>query len=68
MPLVDSTAILRIHYDAELSTLSITFKTGRRYEYFDVEPEVYRAFLAADSRGGFFNHHIRDRYRFRELR
>jgi hypothetical protein len=68
MPLVESEAILRVNYDAALASLFVTFKTGRRYEYFDVPHEVYEAFLAAPSKGEFFNHHIRDRYQYRELK
>ena len=38
-----------------------------RYVYADVPPDVFDAFKTAESRGGFFNHEIRDRYAFREV-
>jgi hypothetical protein len=63
-----STAIRSLFYDAARSELWVTFVTGRRYVYADVPPEVFEAFNIAESRGGFFNHEIRDRYPYREIR
>ena len=62
-----STAIRSHSYDRETSELTITFVTGRRYIYDDVPQDVVDAFKAAFSRGTFFNHHIRDRYGYREI-
>lgn len=45
----------------------VTFVTGRQYVYFEVPPDVHDAFMAAGSRGRFFNMEIRDRYDFREI-
>jgi hypothetical protein len=46
----------------------VTFVTGRRYVYDDVPPNVFAAFSAAFSKGAFFNHEIRDRSGYREVR
>jgi len=54
-------------YDAGTSRLTITFVTGRIYVYEDVPPRVATDFDAATSKGQFFNAHIRDRYRCREI-
>lgn len=62
-----STAIKDLEYDNVRRVLTVTFVTGRRYIYFDVEPETYGAFGAAQSKGGFFNTNIRDRYAFSEI-
>ena len=62
-----STAIRDFGYDVTTGRLTITFVSGRRYLYDDVPPAVFDAFEQAPSRGGFFNHEIRDRYRFREV-
>jgi isocitrate dehydrogenase kinase/phosphatase len=48
--------------------LYLRFQSGEIYCYFDVLPEEYRNFLAADSKGKYFASHIRDRYRFERLR
>ena len=62
-----STAIRDCDYDAEQRELTVTFVTGRRYVYFDVEPDTYEAFTSAASKGGYFNTRIRDRYAFEEI-
>jgi hypothetical protein len=67
VPLVDSSAIIRVEYDAAARALTVIFTTGRRYVYDDVPPGVYQAFLDAESQGRYFNACIRDRYRYHEL-
>ncbi|MGX9430363.1 MULTISPECIES: KTSC domain-containing protein [Bradyrhizobium] len=62
-----STVIRFFRYDAEKRELLVLFVTGRRYIYEDVPPDVAEAFGNAFSKGQFFNHEIRDRYRYREL-
>lgn len=60
MPFVRSSAISRIEWNN--GTLSIWFHESGRYNYYGVPESVYNAFLAASSKGGFFNDHIKDRY------
>lgn len=62
-----STAIADIEYDRERARLTVTFVTGRIYEYVDVPVEVVASFQSAYSKGSFFNGYIRDRYDFREI-
>lgn len=62
-----STAIADIEYDYGRERLTVTFVTGRIYEYVDVPAEVAASFQSAFSKGTFFNSYIRDRYDFREL-
>lgn len=63
MPYVNSSAISRIEYDAASATLSITFReSGKTYDYYGVPAHVYAAFLAAPSKGQFFNDNIREQY------
>jgi len=61
-----STAIADIHYDQQSERLTVTFVTGRIYEYVDVPPEVAASFQSAFSKDLFFKGYIRDRYDFRE--
>ncbi len=63
-----STAIRNLFYVPNKRELWVTFVSGRRYVYADVPSEVFEAFKTADSRGTFFNHEIRDRYQYREIR
>jgi len=62
-----STAIANIKYDDRRNRLTVTFVTGRIYEYVDVPSEVAESFQSANSKGTFFNIYIRDRYDFREM-
>lgn len=67
MPEVDSTAIRAIDYDARARTLFIRFIDDDLYAYFDVPEAIYAAFLAADSKGGFFADWIRTRCAFHKV-
>ncbi len=62
-----STAIANIEYNGQRERLTVTFLTGRIYEYVDVPCEVAASFKSAPSKGTFFNSYIRDRYDFREM-
>ena len=62
-----STVIGDIEYEPDRERLIVTFVSGRAYEYFDVPLAVFAAFQSASSRGAFFNAHIRDHYRCREI-
>ena len=62
-----STAISAIDYEAAHARLTVTFTTGRVYQYFMVPEEIAAAFKAATSKGRFFNAQIRDRYTCREI-
>jgi hypothetical protein len=63
-----STAIKDLAYDQTRRELAVTFVTGRRYIYFEVSPDEFRAFQRARSKGQFFNTRVRDRYRFERVR
>lgn len=64
---VESSLIASVAYDARRMILDIWFTTGRRYRYFEVEPEVVEALMNAPSKGRFFNDEIRDAYIYRRL-
>ena len=62
MPIVSSSAIFRVEWSE--GTLSIWFRSsGKRYDYFGVPESVYREFLAAPSKGRFYDRHIKDHFR-----
>jgi hypothetical protein len=68
MPDVDSTAIRYVGYDEEQARLTVTFMTGRTYRYDRVPAGLVGDFLAAESKGAFFNDKIRDRFPTRLIR
>jgi hypothetical protein len=57
---VESSCIDSVGYDTEV--LEVRFDNGGIYRYFEVPAQLYRQLLAAESKGRFFNHHIRDDY------
>lgn len=59
-----SSVIRRYHYDAPARRLDIEFVSGRRYRYHDVPEALIERMHQATSKGGFFNRHIRDCFRF----
>ena len=65
--IMSSNAVADIRYDQARERLTVTFVTGRIYEYVDVPVEVAASLQSAFSKGTFFNTYIRDRYDFREV-
>lgn len=61
---VDSSSIAAIGYDAMQRALWVQFVTGRTYRYHDVGQATYEEFMAAESKGRYFNREIRDTYPF----
>jgi hypothetical protein len=61
-----------VGYDPESQTLEVEFKRkgevpGGVYQYFDVEPEQYKAFMEAESLGKHFGTSIKGKYRFAKV-
>ena len=59
---VNSTLLLWVAYSPEEQILRLKFCSGEIYDYFTVPALIYRDLLTADSKGRYFNHHIRDAY------
>jgi hypothetical protein len=47
--------------------IEIEFESGRVYQYIDVPEDVYQGMLAAESKGKYFNSHIRGKFRYQEI-
>lgn len=62
-----SSVVQSIVYENEHSRLTVTFVSGRVYEYYLVPPSVAAAFRTARSQGAYFNQHIREHYTCREI-
>lgn len=62
-----SAVLKAVGYDPQRRVLRVRFPNGRLYDYLDVEPKRWAEMMAAESRGAFFNRHIRDEHRFRRL-
>lgn len=63
MPTIRSSSVIAwVAYQKPARILEVGFKQGRRYSYFGVPENEYRALLAASSKGAYYNARIRDRY------
>lgn len=58
----DSSCLIGIGYESHQEVLEVTFPTGDVYQYFEVPPRVYLELLVADSKGKFYNRHIKGTY------
>ena len=63
-----SSAIAAVEYDDAGQWLGIELTNGHAYRYRDVPRSTYEAFMAADSKGRFYNDHIRDIFLYERLR
>lgn len=61
---VESANIAAIGYSPELFMLDVEFTNKRVYRYFAVTAELYRALMAAPSKGLFFSKHIKNEHEF----
>jgi lysyl-tRNA synthetase class 2 len=62
-----SSAIADIEYEPELARLTVTFTSGRMYQYLMVPAVLAGSFQSATSKGTFFNMLIRDHFACQEL-
>lgn len=62
-----SSSLASIGYSPTQSALEVEFKHGAVYRYLDVPAEVFEAFLAAESKGTFFNHAVKDHYSYQRV-
>jgi hypothetical protein len=67
VPAIESSMMCFADYNAASRQLTITFKAGSRYVYFNVPQPVFDGLLAAPSAGHYFDVHIRDRYEFKRI-
>ena len=60
----ESSNISRFGYNADNHTLTVEFKTGGTYDYFDVPVAIFEAMQAAASKGQFLAQSIKGHYRY----
>jgi lysyl-tRNA synthetase class 2 len=68
MPQVHSTAVEAIDYRPKEHQLVVRFASGERYAYDQASEALYRRFLAAESKGRFFQAEVRGRLPYRKLK
>jgi hypothetical protein len=61
---VTSSAMKSVGYGEDREVLAIEFPNRSVYEYQDVPRSVYQELIAAESKGRYFQQHIRNVYKF----
>ena len=59
---VDSSVLAQMGYDALRAVLQVMFRAGGIYQYFGVPQNTYGDLLRAESKGAYFNRHIRNTF------
>ena len=65
---VTSSVIAAIGYDPTFQWLEVELKTGNLCLYREVPARIHEAFMAALSKGSFYNQWVRDDYPFVRVR
>ncbi|MTF39064.1 KTSC domain-containing protein [Cyanobacterium aponinum 0216] len=61
---VNSTAISAIGYEPMTKTMNVKFRNNNRiYTFCGVPSFIFDDFISANSKGQYYDQHIRDRYR-----
>jgi hypothetical protein len=65
---VESRLIRSVGYDLPASVLEVELlsEPTRVYRYFDVPYSVFEELMSAESKGAYFNEHVRDMYAYEE--
>jgi len=59
---VRSSSLAQVAYERRKAILQVEFRDGSAYQYAGVPLRTYHDLLRADSKGAYFNHHIRSRF------
>lgn len=65
---VRSSNIASIGYDGATHTLEVEFVNRSVYQYYNVPQSVYEGLMNASSHGSYLASHVKDVYRYREVR
>lgn len=63
----ESSSIAGFEYVEERRMLIVEFKSGARYNYFDVPAAIYEGMKAASSRGQFHAKNVVNKYRYAKV-
>lgn len=61
---VNSSSLTAVGYEADTQTLTIEFRNGGTYEFYEVPESTHQELMAAGSHGEYFARNIRGKYRY----
>lgn len=64
---MNSSSLASIGYSPTQGALEVEFKHGAVYRYLDVPTNVFEAFMAAESKGTFFNQAVKNTYSYQRV-
>jgi hypothetical protein len=64
---VKSSVLASVLYLPEQGVLEVEFRSGLVYQYLNVPPQKHEELLAAESKGKYFNFHIRNHFISRHI-
>jgi hypothetical protein len=69
MPQIDlqSTTLNAATYQDQSASLDLEFRSGATYRYIGVPVQTYLELLWAESKGRYFNQHIRNRFTYAKI-
>jgi len=69
MPRADlnSTLLHAVTYQDQCAVLELEFRSGAVYRYFGIPQQTFEELLRAESKGGYFNSRIRNRFAYAKV-
>jgi hypothetical protein len=67
VPINNSSVLQKVNYKFKEKLLNVVFKNGSVYNYQNVDPQKLARLLAADSKGSYFYHNVRDAYPYQKI-
>jgi hypothetical protein len=64
---VNSSNIHSLEYKSYSNTLEVVFHSGGVYQYYNVPEFRFTGIMSADSKGSYFDQHIKGKYRYKKL-
>ena len=64
---LQSTSLNAATYQDQSASLELEFRSGAIYRYRGVPEQVYQELLSAESKGRYFNQHIRNRFTYAQI-
>lgn len=65
--ITNSSQVTKVGYNEETKTLTVTFKTGKSYEYYEVHKHTFDELLTAESIGKYLNQFVKPVYKYKAV-
>ncbi len=59
----ESSVLHSASYDKVMNRLTVTFKSGKSYDFYDVPVSIWQEFIEAESKGRYFTQNIKGKFK-----